>query len=287
MSRKTGRASLLGVMGAALALAGCGGDTVGPNTAQTFTVFGYLYVGETIDAANAIHVARVQPIATVYDPAAAAVSNAIVTLSRAGAPADTLDLVAPGAYADSAIVVVSQTTYRLRIEIPGESALTAATTTPVAVEITGGPPELPQTVRHDVLQDAFPVLVRCDDPDQILLTDVYCLEDWHDARYIASIGPRDKPESYDEYGGDNREPRHIFAFFRADDVVREGDQSLINFYGAMMAFYGRYQVHISSIDANVYDFLYKDHPEENGGIVGGIGVFGSACRRSWNVEVTP
>jgi hypothetical protein len=274
-------------MGAALALAGCGGDTAGPPPAQVVAVFGYLYVGESISATNAIHVSRVQPIGAVYDRDGAAVSDAAVTLSRAGAPADTLRLVAPGAYADAAIVVVAQTTYQLRIEIPGEAPITAATTTPVSVEITGGPPELPQTVSHDVLQDAYPVVVRCADPDQILLTDVYCLEDWHDARYIASIGPRDKPESYDEYGGDNTEPRHIFAFFRADDVVREGDQSLINFYGAMMAFYGHYQVHISSIDTNAYDFLYKDHPEENGGVVGGIGVFGSACRRSWNVEVTP
>ena len=39
-----------------------------------------------------------------------------------------------------------------------------------------------------------------------------------------------------------------------------------------------------SIDQNYYNWLYRDHREENGGINGGIGVFGSACRRLWNVR---
>ena len=142
-------------------------------------------------------------------------------------------------------------------------------------------------MRYEILQQQYPVLVTCDDREQVLLTDVYCLEDWHTARFIYPIGPKDNPHSFDEYGGDDKEPRHIHAFFRARDVVQLDGRYLVDFYGAMMAFYGRYTVHISAIDANTYAYLYKDHPEENGGVVGGIGVFGSACRRTWSVQVTP
>jgi hypothetical protein len=40
-----------------------------------------------------------------------------------------------------------------------------------------------------------------------------------------------------------------------------------------------------SIDENHYNYLWKEHPEESGGIVGGIGVFGSARRERYEVEV--
>lgn len=272
---------------ALVALVGCGGDTSGPATADEFTVFGYLYVGEQVGEANAIRVSRVRPIDELYDRDAAGVSNAIVTLTPEGGTPETLELVAPGAYADSAVVIAPLTTYHLRIEVPGERVITAATTTPVAIQIEGGPPEIPETVRQEILQDSYPVAVTCDDPEQILLTDVYCLEDWRAARWIYPIGPDETPTDYEEYGGDDGEPRHIFAYFRANDIVQEAGQYRIDFYGAMMAFYGRYTVHVSAIDTNTYDYIYKDHPEENGGVVGGIGLFGSACRRTWRVQVTP
>jgi hypothetical protein len=271
-----------------LAWVGCGGDTAGPPTADEVAVFAFLYVGEPVSAANAVRVSRVQPVDATYDPVQAAVENAVVTLTAEGGAAETLEAAAPGAYADSTVVIAPRTTYHLRVEIPGERVLTATTTTPPAVRIDGGPPQLPDSVRHEVLQDEYPVYVTCDDPEQILLSDVYCLEDWRTARFIYPIGPDDTPQSYDEYGGDDDEPRHIFAYFRAGDVVQDdGGRYLVDFYGAMMAFYGRYTVHVSAIDRNTYDSLYKDHPEENGGIVGGIGVFGSACRRTWSVQATP
>jgi hypothetical protein len=53
----------------------------------------------------------------------------------------------------------------------------------------------------------------------------------------------------------------------------------------MMVFYGRQQVQLLSIDDNYYNFLYREHPEESGGIIGGIGVFGSAYRKDYRVEV--
>lgn len=295
-----------------LAAAGCSDDGATPPTRDEVAVFGYLFVGETVGAADPIHVTRVRPVGAYYDPAEAAVNDAVVTLRRAGgARAETLRAVGPGAYAAPDFAIEERTTYDLRVEIPGDRVLEARTTTPYAFDVEGGPPVLPDSVAHSVVQDTYPMLVACEDPAQIALVDVYCREPWEDARYINPFGDHAAPDDYDEYGGDSGEPRHIQAYFRLQDLVRvkggnpgrtgdgpedggrgdrtvgdgTGDRFVIDFYSAMMAFYGHYTVQVFTIDDNYYRFLYRDHPEEEGGIVGGIGVFGSACRRSWEVRV--
>jgi hypothetical protein len=52
-----------------------------------------------------------------------------------------------------------------------------------------------------------------------------------------------------------------------------------------MAFYGQYEVGVYSIDDNYYNYLYRDHPERNGGVTGGVGCFSSACRKTYRVRV--
>ena len=270
---------------ASLALAGCSGDTTAPQDAGTIAVFGTLYIGKTIDEPG-IRVSRVQPIEAPYDRDEAAVNDALVTIRREGAPApDTLRLARPGEYVGSGFSIAARTTYHLRVVVPGGPEITATTTTPDSFSASGGPPHGP--VEYEALQDLYPILVRCENAKQILLVDAYCNEDWEDARYVNPFGSRNAPEDYDEYGGDNGPPRHISAYFRLDQIVRDGDAYVIDFYSAMMAYYGSYDVHVLSIDDNTYNYLYRDHPEENGGIEGGIGLFGSAERRVWTVVSVP
>lgn len=290
-SRLTLRSVALCLLALAAGVTGCSDDATAPPRDEV-AVFGYLFVGETVGAADPIVVTRVRPIGAYYDPAEAAVNDAVVTLRREGdTRAETLRAVGPGAYAAPGFPIEERTTYDLRVEIPGDRVLEARTTTPYAFDIDGGPPVLPDSVPHSIVQDTYPILVACENPAQIALVDVYCREAWQDARYITPFGDHAAPDDYDEYGGDNGEPRHIQAYFRLQDLVRTGGGSgageryVIDFYSAMMAFYGTYTVQVFTIDDNYYRFLYRDHPEEEGGIVGGIGVFGSACRRSWEVRV--
>jgi hypothetical protein len=268
-------------------LFGCAGDSTRPETRREITLHGFLYVGETIDAHNAIRIGRVGPIDEYYDESAAAVSDAIVLLAKEGATAaETLRLAAPGAYVNSRLVIEPRTTYVLSAMIPGGPTLTARTTTPSEFVVHRGPPNLPDSVRYEALAETYPVDVECADPEQVFVCDVYCLERWEDARYINPFGPHDRPNDYEEYGGSNGEPRHIFAYFRIKDVaLNEQGEYRIDFYSAMMAFYGLYDVNVLSIDENTYNWLYRDHPEENGGVSGGIGVLGSACRRTWSLRV--
>jgi hypothetical protein len=272
-------------LAALLALAGCAEDTTGPQATGTIAVFGTLYIGERPAGVNGIHVTRVEPIDAPYDADSAAVNDALVTLLREGeVEPDTLEWMGPGVYGTWR-TIEARTTYHLRVEVPGHAPITASTTTPYAFEAEGGPPH--RHVAYDSLQAFYPILVRCEDPRQVFVVDAYCQEKWEDARYVNPFGNRNAPDDYDEYGGDNGEPRHIFGYFRLEQVVMSGDAYLIDFYSAMMVFYGEYDVQVLSIDDNTYNYIYRDHPEENGGIVGGIGLFGSAQRRVWTLVSEP
>jgi hypothetical protein len=270
-----------------LALTGCEGDVSGPALRDEIAVFGFLFVGETVNDSNAVLITRTQPLLDRYDLEQAAVTSATVTLCREGdSHADTLSMVRPGYYANPSIVIDSLTTYHLTVSVPGEDVITATTATPVSYDLSNGPRPLPNMMRHVDIPDSFPFVLTCPDEEQIFMLDVYCLESWEDARYINPFGDHDRPDDEEEYGYETGEPRHIFAYFRIKDVAREGDTYTIGFYSAMMAFWGSYEVSLLAIDDNYYNYLYREHPEESGGIIGGIGVFGSACRRRYLVEIT-
>jgi hypothetical protein len=266
----------------------CGdGDTVGPDTRDEIVLFGYLYAGEAISEENAILLSRTAPVLDPYDLEGEVVTGAIVTLRREGNDeADTLSMIRPGYYAAPEIVVESRTTYHLRIEITGEEPITASTTTPWPFELIREPLALPDSMRHEAIADSFPIYLSCENEEQIFLVDSYCLEEWENARYIDPFGGEEGPEDYQEYGGDNGEPRHIAPYFRVKGLEREGDAYRIGWYGDLMAFYGTYDVQVLSIDDNVYRWLYTDHPELNGGVTGALGLFGSTSRAGWRVRVT-
>jgi hypothetical protein len=269
-------------------LSGCSGDATGPQADSGIAVFGYLYVGEQVTEENAILVSEVRSVGDFYDPSEAAVTNAMVTLRRRGdATSDTLAMVRPGHYAGGDLVIEPATTYDLQVAVPGRPLVTGTTTTPAALETHGGPRVRPGTMRISSIPDSFTIAVSCPNGEQMILLDVYCLENWEDARFVNSVGSHDHPTDYGEYGRDNGEPRHIFAYFKVKNLADEGSDHLINFYDGMMVFYGRYTVTCLTMDDNYYSYLYRDHPQENGGITGGIGVFASACRTRYEIEVTP
>jgi len=155
----------------------------------------------------------------------------------------------------------------------------------VSYDLLSGPKPLPHSMRHSEIPDRYPFELICRDEEQIFMMDVYCLESWEDARYITPFGDHDRPDDAEEYGYDNGEPRHISAYFRIEDVTEDHGVYTMGFYSAMMVFWGHYEVSLLAIDDNYYNYLYREHPEESGGIVGGIGVFGSACRNRYLVKV--
>ncbi len=279
-----------------LLLPGCGSDSTGPQSKDEIAVFGYLYVNETMGGGNAIYITRTRPIDEVYDAEEAAVSNALVTLQREGAGGpDTLSMIDPGLYANPRIRIGPGQTYHLSVEIPGRPIITATTTTPDSFAVLHGPIADPDSMIQSTIAESYPIVLTCPNEEQIFLVDVFCREEWQDARYVIRFGSEDGPRDFAEYGGASGPPRHLLAYFRIKDIEHEdldgpdGPMPVayrITWYGDMMAFYGRQQVGVFSIDGNYYNYLYRDHPELNGGIAGGIGVFASACRKQYLVNVT-
>lgn len=267
-----------------LLLSGCGGAPTKPKYVEEIAVSAYLYVGEAVSDSSPVVLTRTRPVDEYYDASEAAIRDAVVTL-RADDTAleDTLRMVAPGRYANPAVVIRPRTTYHLKAQVGG-ATIAASTTTPIAFDVLRAPRVMPDVMRLAAIADSFPLIVSCPDPEQIFLVDVYCLEAYQNARYVHRIGSADHPKDYGEYGGDNGEPRHISAYFRLKDLGGGEAGYRISFYGDMMAFYGEYLVGVFSIDQNYYNYLYRDHPELSGGIRGGIGVFGSACRRQYHVR---
>jgi hypothetical protein len=267
-------------------LGACGSNSTRPGFDPQIVVFGYLYVGEPVSGLGGIHLGRTMPVDEHYDVGQAAILNAFVTLRADSAVlADTLPRMGTGVYGNPAVIIRAKTTYHLEIRVDGKT-ITATTTTPAAFETPREPRVMAAGVmRQSAIADSFPIVVACPDPGQIFLVDVWCAEDWQNARFIHRIGGEDTPQSYDEYGGANGEPRHIAAYFRLRECPQSNEGYRVSFYGDMMWFYGQYRVGVFSIDENYYNYLYRDHPERSGGINGGIGVFGSACRKQYSVKV--
>ncbi len=272
----------------AAALAGCGRDPARPSFVRETTLFGTLYVGEPLVAANAITLGETRPVDAPYDLDEALVSGALVTLWAEGsAQPETLAMVAPGRYANPSVVILPHTTYHLSAT-KGAIAVTATTTTPGPLTMLAQPVALPDSMRWNDVAALHPMLFDGSDPTQLMLVDVYCHEPWQTARYVYPIGQQDTPANESEYGGANDEPRHIAAYFRLADLgPKLGGAYRLGFYGDMMAFYGTYTVGLFAIDQNEYEYLYRDHPERHGGVTGGIGLFASAWRRQWRVRVVP
>ena len=280
--------------GPALALAvillagvpGCSRAPTSPVFVEETTVFATLYVNELLTQTNAVTLRRTRPVDQPYSLADAAVRGAIVLLQAEGAAApDTLTMSQPGQYSNPSVLIRPRTTYHLTVH-DGAHTLTASTTTPAPFSVSAAPRPAPGTMVHSEIATRWPIVLDGSDPEQIMLMDTYCLEPLENAHYVNPIGDRDTPKDDKEYGGAQTPPRNVFLYFRLGDLPRDPSGYRLAFYGDMMQFYGRYKLGLFAIDANYYNFLYRDQPETHGGVNGGIGVFGSAARVTWVVETS-
>lgn len=275
-----------------LAAAGCEKNPGRPDYRRELTVFGYLRGGERLTADRAIWIAYTRPITEFYEASGAALVDGDVTL------ADTADGAVvrlreqsgkPGYYFNDSLTVLPKHTYRLRIEADGKT-ITAETTVPPVLETsTTLRSDTVNVVKPENISRERPITLSCEDPDQIILVDLNCNETYSNAEYIHPfLDSRKFPENREEYdGGVNREPKHIMVFARLRNFVSPDNpgQTVIFWYSAMFVFYGSSTLEISAIDDNFHRILYKEHPELEGGINGGIGVFGSMCSATFKLLV--
>ena len=106
-----------------------------------------------------------------------------------------------------------------------------------------------------------------------LLTEFYCLEEYWEAEYTYPPADNDFPEDAQEYMGDVRQyPRRNMGYY-----MYQPDNLMVDFnsYQSSLLFYGKTELSVYSIDNNYLKYLYKSDGYTQGGIIGGIGVFGS------------
>ncbi len=284
------RALLTGLSALAVFCA-CGDNPAGPAYEKEIAVYGFLWTGQPLSRERAVAVTWTRPIDVRFDETSAAAGGAEVTLTdgadgRTYALAD--DASRPGFFYNDSLIVRPRTAYRLTVRCEGR-LVTAETVTPGPVLLeTALDREAVNIVEPENLGYARPVRVACDSPDQMILVDLTCLEDFGNAEYIRGFRAGKTPEDREEYdGGRNGQPRHSQLAVKYADLVSEefGGEHVVFWYGFMLNFYGRHTFQVLAIDDNFNRYLSLENPALSAGVTGGIGVLGSVSGEDYSLDV--
>lgn len=273
------------------ALCACGDNPAGPAYQKEIAVYGFLWTERPLSRERAIAVTWTRPIDAYFDETSAALHDAEVTLTdRTGGRTYTLasDADRPGFFYNDSLIVRPRTAYRLMIECEGR-VVTAETVTPGPVFLeTDLDREAFNIVAPENLGYAKPVRITCDSPEQMILVDLTCQEDFPNAEYIRDLSPNKTPEDQEEYdGGRNGQPRHTQMTVKYADLVSAefGGEHVIFWYGFMLNFYGRHTFQVLAIDDNYNRYLSLENPALSAGVTGGIGVLGSVSGEDYRLDV--
>ncbi|MBP7461461.1 MAG: DUF4249 family protein [Candidatus Delongbacteria bacterium] len=288
---------VLAIFGLGLALGfGCGVDYTAPQryTGDMYFVSGLLREGEPVSLNNPIRIGKVAQIGDTVDllsmliPARVYLTDSLTQ--------QTVELTpAPGQigkylfFYDSSLSFIpkEKQTYTLRIEIEGyDKIITAHTTIPAKFEVesnsgfTADSSASYPEMKADRIGADFPLKMKAEvmpgERYVVLYYRSYCLENWQDVEYSDSYLFKfsDKPEDEEEYEDPSTGYPRKMDVYNTSIPAAEGRIS-DKTYGSMFAFYGRYEMTIYSIDPNYYKYLYKPEGFNQGGVVNGIGCFGS------------
>ncbi|MBN2417018.1 DUF4249 family protein [bacterium] len=255
-------------------------------------VFGFLRGETALDSAAAILITRTQPLKELYTLSEAALSGGTVTMTEVNTGLMVSlagDSARPGLFYNESLYIRSGYTYRLQITTP-DRQVSAETTVPESLRVTSAlKDDSINVVSPDRLSQRVPLYLEHGDSEQLIVVDMNCRETWETAEYINPFFGRTRPGSDAEFGGgEDTPPKHITAvgrFREMGDIDPDGGCT-ISWYSSMIAFYGSYTLTVAAIDDNYHRYLTRtSHPEMEGGIQGGIGVFGSLSGRRYDLFV--
>jgi hypothetical protein len=275
-----------------LVIAGCTQNPSGPEYKKDIVVYGYLWANQPLSEQHAILISYTQPLDRFYTLDNAGIANANVTLTNE--TTDELFVledtdVKPGFYFNNSVTIQPNTTYTLEIGVDGKTVTAQTTVPPTLLQTTELRSDTVNRVSHTNLGYDKPVTLQTENDDQVIMVEMYCNEPWQTAEYIYPFHDDHKtPSDQDEYdSGKNAEPRHIMTLVPYKYTLSEefNDEHTVFWYASMIVFYGSNTLTISAIDDNYHHYLTREHPELSGGIVGGIGVFGSLCGQKYELDV--
>ncbi len=271
---------------------GCDKNPADPEYDKEIVVYGYLYGNEPLSEEHAITVFYSQPVYDYYDKSEAAIRNADVTITETGSGKTTVlveSATQPGYYYNDDLMIEPEKTYALNINT-GDQQVSSVTTVPALLKMET---DLSTTEVNTEYQTELglrkPVYLEHKDPEQIIFIEMFCNETYENAEYIYPFSDSHNfPDDQEEYdGGKNSEPRRIWASMKLKDLESSDydNKPVISWYNAMIVFFGSNTMQIAAIDENLQHYNYREHPELEGGIVGGIGLFGSLCGTNFELQI--
>ncbi|MFZ5517748.1 MAG: hypothetical protein ACOY90_13970 [Candidatus Zhuqueibacterota bacterium] len=269
----------------------CEKNPAKPGYQKEVSVFGFLWGNTALTPEHAILITHSQPIDDYYDVNEAAISNTLVTVTdeNSGRTYFLKEVAGkPGFYYNDSLFVTPKTTYLLRVFLD-DREVTAYTTVPPELKMTTALKiDEVNYVYRDNLGFEKPVTLETENANQIIKVEMFCNETYDKAEYIYPFTNDHKfPEDQDEYDqGANAEPRHIQTLVNYRDLISsQFPGHVVYWYSSMIVFYGSNTMQILAIDDNYHNYFHMEHPELNGGINGGIGVFGSVCGQKFDLFV--
>lgn len=275
-----------------LILVSCGKNPAAPEYQQEIAIFGFLWGNKPLNSEHAIMISYTQPIDAYYDLNNAAIQNANVTIEEisTGEKFVLKESNRAGFYFNDSLIIKPQGSYQLQVAVDNK-VVTGTTIVPPMLYIeTELSTDKVDSVYQNLLSVEKPIFLSCESNEQIVVVDVYCNESWQNAEYINPFWGQEKPTDASEYGGQdgNSEPRHITAVAKFKELISDNfwGRYVIDWYAAMIGFYGSYTLQVMAIDDNYYNFInHNEYPELRGGIDGGVGVFGSVCGETYRLFI--
>ena len=271
----------------------CGKSPNTPDYQQEVAVFGFLWGNKPMSADRAIMIAYTQPINKTYDFSQAAIQDANVTITdiNSGKVYTLKDTETSGFYFNDSLIPQPKMEYVLNIEVDDKIVTATTIVPPIFSTETNLNRDKVDSVYHDDLSKNNPIFIECEDPEQLVVVDMYCNESWENAEYISPFWGQEKPRDAGEYGGNdgNSEPRHIIASAKFRDLLSFANyqgRHVIDWYSSMIVFFGSNTMQVMAIDDNYYNFInINEYPELQSGVNGGIGVFGSAYGETFRLYI--
>jgi hypothetical protein len=272
-------------------IAGCDNSPTKPIYKKEIAVFGFLYGNLPLNSDRAILITYTQPLAGTINLQNIILNNAqvAITESATGKAYQLKDSLLPGLYFNTDFIPKPDMTYQLQIEVDSKTVTAVTTVPPVLNQETQLSAARVDSFYFDNISRENPIFLNCENPNQVVLVDIYCNEMWDAAVYISPFFDQDKPEDQDEYnGGSNGEPQHIFALAKYSELISDyhPGKIVVDWYSSMIQFYGSYTLQVLSIDDNYHKFLTSgEYPEFKAGVTGGVGVLGSVCGVTYKLEI--
>ncbi len=205
-------------------------------------------------------------------------------------------------------IILSETRYRVQIQIPGyDKDISAETLTPPTVELvpdyyghnlpTEGysfSPEEPAATPYAQLDIRYPLALNTFDNGgtQNFMAELFCLEPFSTSlEYTTPImgmthATEDMESAYYSSGEGLRRIRFLGRFFSTVPPQYEDNFILLKDYRIGFIFYGKYRVSVYITDDNFYKYQYMPDGYLHGGVQNALGYFGSASGGVMYIDVT-